>query len=114
MIYFTFIGNHDQIEPGQPYGAALTIFLQYKAEVNRVYLFITPAKRQTAVNYEEIARKTKNSSSLGTKLLLQSPRYHPDWFRQKPSHRRLTSHSDSRAGCPVTVGCRSDLRIGAA
>jgi len=59
MIYFTFIGNHDQIEPGQPYGAALTIFLQYKAEVERIYLFVTPAKSQAAVNYEEIARKTK-------------------------------------------------------
>jgi len=59
MIYFSFIGNHDKIEAGQPYGAALTIFLQYKAEMERVYLFVTPSKRQAAVNYEEIAQKTK-------------------------------------------------------
>ena len=49
MLYFTFINNHDKNTPGRPYGAALTIFLQYKEKLKNVFLFVTPSKRGSAV-----------------------------------------------------------------
>ena len=60
MIYLSFIGNHDQIIPGQSYGAALTIFLQYREQIDRVYLLVTPSKKDQKVNYAEIAASIKS------------------------------------------------------
>lgn len=60
MTYLTFIGNHDKIVPGQPFGAAITIFLQYKEQLERVYIFVTPSKPGNGANYNEIAQKTKS------------------------------------------------------
>jgi len=57
MIYLSFIGNHDQITPGQSYGAALTIFLQYREQIDRVYFFITPSKKDQKINYAHCCPK---------------------------------------------------------
>lgn len=59
MIYITFVGNHDKIISSHPYGAALTIFLQYKKQIDKIYLLITPTKTDNSVNYFEIANHTK-------------------------------------------------------
>ena len=59
MIYLTFIGNNDKITTAQPFGAALTIFLQYKDQLEQAYLFITPSKTGSDIYYSEIAKKTK-------------------------------------------------------
>lgn len=43
MKYFTIIGNHDEINPDQPgIGAALTIFFQFKDEIDTVYILSSP------------------------------------------------------------------------
>jgi len=60
MMYFTFIGNHDKISPDHPYGAALTIFQQYKENLDKVFLFVTPSKRDSAINYDQISKQTKS------------------------------------------------------
>ena len=60
MIYFTFIGNHDKITSGQPFGAALTIFLQYKSLMDQVYIFVNPSKPNDDINYTEIAQNNKS------------------------------------------------------
>ncbi len=54
MIYFSFIGNHDKIEGGSV-GAAVTIFLRYKTEIDKIYFLVTPSN--SPVNYEEIAKQ---------------------------------------------------------
>tara|TARA_B100000315_G_C14543175_1_gene571937 strand:+ start:173 stop:1699 length:1527 start_codon:yes stop_codon:yes gene_type:complete len=60
MKYFTIIGNHDAIDATQPgIGAALTIFFNYMADIDGVYIFTSPDKphflyKQTA---EKIMRR---------------------------------------------------------
>jgi hypothetical protein len=44
MLYFSVIGNHEKITPGLPYGAALTIFVRYKEQIDRVDLFMAGLK----------------------------------------------------------------------
>jgi len=70
MIYLTFIGNHDQITPGQSFGAALTIFLDYKDAIREVFLFVTPSKKKDGVDYRKIAEQNK-SAMLAAKPGLQ-------------------------------------------
>ena len=60
MIYLTFIGNHDQINTGQSYGAALRIFLDYKDAIEQVFFFVTPAKKKDSVDYREIAEQNQS------------------------------------------------------
>jgi transcriptional regulator with AAA-type ATPase domain len=60
MIYLTFVGNHDALDKAREgYGAALTIFLQYKAAISDVYIFVTSSKGTDRVNYQEIAESSK-------------------------------------------------------
>jgi sigma54-dependent transcription regulator len=59
MLYLSFIGNHDQVVPGQPFGATLTIFIQYKEQLNHVFLFVTPSKTGSEVNYRQIAEQIR-------------------------------------------------------
>lgn len=60
MKYFTFIGNHDRIDNSRSeFGAVLSIFLQYRAEVDDVYLFVSTPRRDEPVNYREIAEQNK-------------------------------------------------------
>lgn len=59
MIYVSILGNHDKITPGNPFGATLTIFLQYKDKIENVFLFVTPSKRGSEINYQQIAEQTK-------------------------------------------------------
>jgi len=60
VIYLTFIGNHDKIIPGRQLGAALAIFLQYKEQLDQVFIFVTPSKPEDSANYNEIAQNTKS------------------------------------------------------
>ncbi len=53
MIYFSFIGNHDQISSNKEYGAFCNIFDNYKDKVEKVFLLITP--KTNAADYNEIA-----------------------------------------------------------
>ncbi|MCB0263257.1 MAG: sigma 54-interacting transcriptional regulator [Calditrichaeota bacterium] len=56
MIYLTFIGNHDRIDPaGESTGAVLTIFRQYREQITQVFMLVTPQKTQASVNYRQIA-----------------------------------------------------------
>ena len=58
MKYFTLIGNHDFINKGSPgLGAALTIFLHYKDEIDGVYIFTSPDKPNAA--YKQMSEKIK-------------------------------------------------------
>jgi transcriptional regulator with AAA-type ATPase domain len=59
MIYFTFIGSHDKIAAEKPFGAALTIFFRYKAEIDKVYIFTTTVET-ASVQYSAIANQTKD------------------------------------------------------
>ena len=57
MKYFTFIGNHDFIEPSREgFGAALTIFFNYKDDLDGVYIFASQDKPGRP--YMEMAKKT--------------------------------------------------------
>lgn len=57
MKYFTFVGNHDKFESGSNgLGAVASIFLEYKDEIEDVFLFITPSANKS-VNYENIAEQ---------------------------------------------------------
>ncbi len=60
MLYLTFVGNHDQIIPGQSFGAALKIFLEYKNSIEQVFIFVTPTKKSNGVNYREIAKQNQS------------------------------------------------------
>lgn len=60
MIYLTFVGNHDKITSSHPFGAALTIFLQHKEQLENVYIFVTPSKPGSDINYTEIAQSNKS------------------------------------------------------
>jgi len=53
MIYFTFIGNHDAISETGSFGAVTNIFLQYKEEISKVFLFVTP--KTPFADYPKIA-----------------------------------------------------------
>jgi len=56
MKYFTLIGNHDAIEPNREgFGAALTIFFNYKEEIDGVYIFTSPDKSHFP--YKQMAEK---------------------------------------------------------
>jgi len=56
MKYFTFIGNHDQIGPDTiGYGAALTIFLNYKDQIDGIYIFTS--KDKETFPYMQMAEK---------------------------------------------------------
>ena len=60
MLYLTFIGNHDVIEPdSKEFGAVISIFQAYKEEISKVYLFITPDKKSEKVSYSKIAFENK-------------------------------------------------------
>lgn len=60
MIYLTLVGNHDALDNSREgYGAALTIFLQYKKLISDVYIFVTSSKGTDRVNYKEIAENSK-------------------------------------------------------
>jgi len=54
MIYFTFIGNHDAISETSSFGAVTNIFLQYKEEISKVFLFVTP--KTPFADYPKIAK----------------------------------------------------------
>ena len=57
MKYFTIIGNHDAIDSShEGFGAALTIFFNYKDEIDGVYIFTSPDKPHFP--YKETAEKT--------------------------------------------------------
>ena len=63
MIYFSFIGTHDQIinKKENEYGAALTIFNGFATEIKRVFLFIGNNSRpdidpSAIVNHKGIAK----------------------------------------------------------
>jgi len=58
MKYFTIIGNHDAIDPKHiGIGAALTIFFNYKEEIDGVYIFTSPDKPN--FSYKQTAEKIK-------------------------------------------------------
>ena len=59
MIYLSFVGNHDEIKPAGSYGPALTIFAQYKESIDKVYIFVTPAKESAQADYPKIAQQNK-------------------------------------------------------
>lgn len=60
MIYLTLVGNHDALDKSRDgYGAAITIFLQYKDAISDVYIFVTSSKGNDRVNYWEIAESNK-------------------------------------------------------
>jgi|TARA_Y100000310_G_scaffold95517_1_gene93336 DNA-binding NtrC family response regulator len=56
MIYLTFIGNHDKVNPEGP-GPALTVFHQYSEKIKSVYIFQTP--KNEFEDYPSIAEKVK-------------------------------------------------------
>ena len=53
MIYFSFVGNHDQISSPKEYGAFCNIFDNYKEEITKIFLFITP--KTDRADYNSIA-----------------------------------------------------------
>ena len=53
MIYLTFIGNHDAITDSGTYGAVTNIFLQYKDDITRIFLLVTP--KTPLADYPKIA-----------------------------------------------------------
>jgi len=80
LKYFTFIGNHDAIGPDTiGFGAALTIFMNYKDDIDGVYILTTPDNPRFA--YKQMAEKTKRvmqaeKSELSVKIIeveLDSP-----------------------------------------
>jgi transcriptional regulator with GAF, ATPase, and Fis domain len=57
MKYFTIIGNHDAIDSSHNgVGAALTIFFNYKDEIDEVYIFTSPDNPHFP--YKQTAEKT--------------------------------------------------------
>ena len=62
MIYLSIIGNHDKVNSDQSYGAALTIFLQYKAKIRNVLAVPTAGiKTSTGVNVPRILPKVERA-----------------------------------------------------
>ena len=62
MKYFTLIGNHDFIsKESAGLGAAMTIFNEYKDDIDGVYIFTSPGAYKDMS--EKIARKMKSFSS---------------------------------------------------
>ncbi len=56
MIYFSFIGNNDQISPENPQGGAcLSTFRYYVEDITEIYLFITPNKD---IDYLKVGKAT--------------------------------------------------------
>ena len=50
MVYFSFIGNHDQISSSKEYGAFCNIFDNYKDTVEKVFLLISPGSKTADYN----------------------------------------------------------------
>jgi len=60
VLYLTLVGNHDKLNNQQNgLGAVLTIFLQYKEQIEDVYIFVTPSKNTDKINYQQIAEQNK-------------------------------------------------------
>ena len=58
MVYFSFIGNHDTLEPRpEGLGASANIFLRYRDEIERVFLFINDARQEQGADYARIAQQ---------------------------------------------------------
>ncbi len=58
MIYLTFVGNKDTLDTlKNGYGAVITIFLQYRDEIESVYIFETCSPMKTSVDYHKIAEQ---------------------------------------------------------
>jgi len=56
MIYFSFIGNHDRINPdSKEYGAVINIFKEYHNKIKKVFFFITPSNSN--IDYLSIAKR---------------------------------------------------------
>ena len=54
MKYFSFIGNHDAINPdSKEFGAFVNIFKEYHEDIEKVFLFVTPSTK--TINYFKIA-----------------------------------------------------------
>ena len=75
MIYFSIIGTHDTLldsrDPHTTSGAALTIFMKYKEEIDTVYLFTTKTgdgNEQTYKNTADKIEKVFKSESSKIKL----------------------------------------------
>ena len=73
MKYFTLIGNHDFIDKGSPgLGAALTIFLHYKDEIDGVYIFTSPDKPNAAYKHTYLGVLEIHSSTRITSVIPMS------------------------------------------
>lgn len=57
MIYFTFVGNHDEIKGTDHFGAVFNIFKEYKDEVSEVFIFVSPSTPKA--DYQKIASQNK-------------------------------------------------------
>ncbi len=58
MIYLTFVGNHDDFsDSSESHGAVFNIFSQFKTEISKIYILVTP--KTDRANYPLIARKNK-------------------------------------------------------
>ena len=61
MIYFSIIGTHDTLldirDPHTTSGAALTIFMKYKDEIDTIYLFTTKTGDGNEQTYKDTADK---------------------------------------------------------
>ncbi len=55
MIYFSFIGNHDKISSSNEYGAFYNIFINYKNDISKIFVFTTP--KTDRADYTEIANE---------------------------------------------------------
>lgn len=57
MIYLTFVGNHDEIKSTDHYGAVFNIFKEYKEEISKVFIFVSPSTPYA--DYQKIASQNK-------------------------------------------------------
>ncbi len=79
MIYFSFIGNHDEIRPSSEKGAFRNIFSHHKNEITKVFALITPKtdradyKKIALENFELIKQENSSTEIFPIEIDLKNP-----------------------------------------